>query len=260
MSQTSFDPDQWQRARVCWRREWPGSAGLVSLRLDATVAPRLPGQYVQLACQAAEGSDVWGVRYLSLASPPGALPEVLVAPAEGDEEPGNPADLRVGDTVFVSRAGAGRLVIPHRTAAGEVTPLVVGAPLPEDTTSRDETLWLFAAGTGLAPLLSVCRAGRHGFRRVVLAHSVRTAACLAWADELRGDPDRLCYVPVVTRERDDPRIPAGLRSGWLERRAQVPLQPAGDVALLCGGVDMVRDTREALLARGLPDAAVITEF
>lgn len=240
----SLDSEGWQRGTVTWRREWPGSKGLVSLRLSEQVQPRRAGQYIKLACQNKEGA--WGVRYLSLASPPDAPPELLVAPVSGDREPGNPAGLKVGDRVVFSRVGAGKLTVPSEGG---------------------KTLWLLAAGTGLAPLLAVCRAGNPGFEQVVVVHSARHATELAWRDELTGRAaeGELRYVPVVTRGReegasDDPRIPALIERGELDERAGVSLDPAADVVLICGSGAMNGDTRAALEARGMPSERVITEF
>ena len=240
----SLDAEGWQRGTVTWRRVWPGSKGLVSLRLSEPVSPRLPGQYIKLACANKDGA--WGVRYLSLASAPDAAPELLVAPVSGDREPGNPAGLKVGDRVVFSREGAGKLIVPS---------------------SGGTTLWLFAAGTGLAPLLAVCRAGNTGFEQIVLVHSARHAPELAWRDELSqlDAAGELRSLPVVTRVseaalRPDPRIPVLIETHELDERAEIALDPGADAALLCGSGDMIRETRAALEARGMPADRVITEF
>ncbi len=239
----TLDLDDWQRGTVTWRRDWPGSEGLVSLRLSGQVTPRRGGQYIRLATANAAGE--WGVRYLSLASAPGAAPELLVAPVTGDVTPGDPAALRVGDDVIFSRVGAGKLVVP---AGG------------------GGTLWLLGAGTGLAPLMSIYRAGDTGFETVVMVHSVRHSEQLAWRAELTAESDagRLRYLPLVTRHRDDtiaaPRIPALLMNGAFELLLAQSIDPNRDVAILCGGVAMTVETRAALQALGMPKDRVITEF
>ena len=239
----ALDPDDWQRGSVIWRRDWPGSGGLVSLGLSGQVTPRRGGQYIRLATANAAGE--WGVRYLSLASAPDAAPELLVAPVTGDTTPGHPAALRVGDDVIFSRVGAGKLVVP---AGG------------------GGTLWLLAAGTGLAPLLSICRAGNTGFETVVVVHSVRHAEQLAWRAELgaQADAGALRYLPLVTRPKGDttpdPRIPTLLTTGALTPLVAQSIDSDRDAAILCGSGAMTGETRAALQALGIPKDRVITEF
>ena len=238
----TFDSEGWQRGTVVWRQAWPGSKGLVSLRLSKPVSPLCAGQYIKLACADADGA--WGVRYLSVASAPDGAPELLVAPVTGDREPGDPAGLSIGDAVAFSCAGAGKLVVPPDGGG---------------------TLWLLAAGTGLAPLLAVARAGNTGFECLVLVHSVRYAGQLAWRDELqeRAAQGELAYVPLVTRHTSgdaDPRITTLIANGRLETLARVPFDPAGDAAMLCGSGAMTAETRAALVALGFLDERVVTEF
>src|SRR5690606_6479670 len=76
-------------------------------------------------------------------------------------------------------------------------------------------LWLLATGTGLSAYLSILRdpATWHSFERIILVHGVRTAAELAYRDEIlawqgrpgfapffQQDPRKLVYLPIATRE------------------------------------------------------------
>ncbi len=95
-------------------------------------------------------------------------------------------------------------------------------------------LWLLASGTGLGPFLSILRdpAVWQNYERLIVVHSVRHSAELAWRDEIAGIPQRelfadaratLTYLPVVTREpgatRLVERIPLLLADGRLEAAA-----------------------------------------
>jgi ferredoxin--NADP+ reductase len=98
-------------------------------------------------------------------------------------------------------------------------------------------------------------------------HSVRYEEELAYRDtveklrahpvfgeELAASPDKLVYVPIVTRERVDglphARIPALLANGSLEARAGCRLDPATSRIMICGNPDMVDDLRMHLANAG----------
>ena len=64
-------------------------------------------------------------------------------------------------------------------------------------------LYMLATGTGLAPFVSLIRAGEvfQTFERVILVHTVRIEQGLAYRDELTSrSNDQFHYVPTVTRE------------------------------------------------------------
>jgi ferredoxin--NADP+ reductase len=87
-------------------------------------------------------------------------------------------------------------------------------------------------------------------------HSVRCAAELAYADELRrlAAHAALRYIPVVTREPGacalTERIPALLASGRLAEAAGVTLDPARSRVMVCGNPEMTRELRASLGERG----------
>ena len=234
-----FDPAQvdlkvWREAQVLKVQPWPDADGLASLILSGEAPGQLAGQYIQLASSDPEG--LWGVRYLSLASAPGQPLELLVAPASQVDEPGDPAALQVGDSVYVSRLCAGRLTTPALSAEGR--------------------LWLLAAGTGLAPLLSVRRSIAHD--RVVLVHSVSKPSQLAYREELERSPG--VYIPWVTGQ-GRPRLNLALAEGGaLEAHVGYPLRAQNDRVMLCGSAEYLTDMRALLEARGLPREHVITEW
>jgi len=151
------------------------------------------------------------------------------------------ARLEAGERLFVASNPAGFLVLKE---------------LPDA-----ETLWLLATGTGIAPFISMLRAGTpwQRFEKVVLVHAVRRAPELVYRDEAdraraKHGP-RFLYVPIVSREDAPPalrgRIPALLADGRLEGAAGLKLAPVGSQVMLCGNPDMLKDTTAALLERGL---------
>ncbi|MGG5811093.1 ferredoxin--NADP reductase [Falsiroseomonas sp. CW058] len=156
-----------------------------------------------------------------------------------------------GDRVLIGRKATGTLVTDNLAPGG--------------------VLWFFATGTGLAPFMSLLREpGTYDrFDRVVLVHTVRQAAELAYreliskdlpAHELLGElvRDRLTYLPSVTREpfARQSRITTMIESGSLTADLGLPpLSPERDRAMLCGSEAMNADVRALLEARGFTEGS-----
>jgi ferredoxin--NADP+ reductase len=158
--------------------------------------------------------------------------------------------LRVGDPVLIGRKPTGTLV-PDNLLPGR-------------------TLWLLSTGTGLAPFMSLIREPEvyERYERVVLTHTVRQVAELAYRDlitalpghELLGEAvaGRLVYLPTVTREpfANPGRITDLIRAGTLfERLGLMPFTPESDRVMLCGSPEMLAETRALLEARGFVEGA-----
>lgn len=168
--------------------------------------------------------------------------------------PGGPfttglVELGVGDTIHLDPAAYGFLTT-ERFAPGE-------------------DLWLISSGTGLAPFLSILQdhAIWQQYQRVVVVHSVREADELAYRVDIEhfathpnfaryfaDDPERLCYIPIVTRGAPDgmldARVQTVLEDGRLEARAGITLDPTRSRVMLCGNPDMLKVLRAQLGERG----------
>ena len=227
----------WLDGRLVSRREW--APGLATLRVEAAIEPFAPGQFVNL------GLDVAGEierRSYSIASPPGAPLEFLVAEvARGHFTPALFA-LRPGDAVLVERRPQGFFTL---------------AWVPE---ARD--LWLVATGTGLGPFLSILKSGEAWarFERVILVHGARDRAHLAHREEIealaRERSAKLATVFAVSREpgSDDTlhgRVTSLLADGALERAAGHPIDAERSHLMLCGNPAMIEEMIEKLSARDL---------
>lgn len=156
-----------------------------------------------------------------------------------------------GDTVLIGRKATGTLV-PDNLLPGGV-------------------LWLFATGTGLAPFMSLIREPEvyDRYDRVILVHTVRQAAELAYRDlisrdlpqdELLGElvAGKLTYYPSVTREAFpvQGRIPALIESGRMAADLGLPtLSPERDRCMICGSEALNADLRALLEARGFEEGA-----
>ncbi len=222
---------------VVGKRRW--TERLYSLRVAAEVAPFHAGQFTKLALDI--NGEIVGRPY-SFINAPGENPlefYFILVPA-GPLSP-RLAALEEGDAVWVSPHAAGFLTL---------------AEVPDA-----KHLWLLSTGTGIGPFLSILKTEQpwQRFDRVVLVHAVRQAEELAYDETIRGfaqqHGEQFCFVPFVSRAELDfalpGRIPEAIADGRLEARAGIALAPENSQVMLCGNPDMVRDTTEVLLARGL---------
>jgi ferredoxin--NADP+ reductase len=223
---------KWLQGKVVENRHW--TEALFTLRVEGAPLQFEAGQFVRIAL------DIDGERiarpFSMVNAPDEALLEFYgVVVPQGPLSP-RLARLQAGDTLFVARNPAGFLVLSEVPAA--------------------QTLWLMSTGTGIAPFISMVRAGTPWakFRNLVLVHAVRHARELVYREEVQAEA-RIRYVPVVSRE-DAPgalrgRIPALVRDGALERAAGLGLAPESAQVMLCGNPDMLKDTAAVLAERGM---------
>jgi ferredoxin--NADP+ reductase len=227
----------WLEGNVIEHRGW--TEALFSLRVAGAPLAFEAGQFVRIALDI-DGERV--ARPFSMVNAPGEpmLEFYGIVVPQGPLSP-RLARLRPGERLLVASNPAGFLVLSEIPAA--------------------ETLWLMSTGTGIAPFISMLRAGTpwERFQDVVLVHAVRHAPELVYRDDIgrarasRGS--RFVYVPVVSRE-DVPgtlrgRIPALVRDGRLEGEAGLKLAPETSQVMLCGNPDMLKDTTAVLAGRGM---------
>jgi len=223
---------------VVGKRRW--AERLYSLQVDtAEILPFQAGQFTKLALDI-DGEMVG--RAYSLINAPDETPlEFYFIEVPGGLLTQRLAALEAGDAVWVAPQAAGFLTL---------------AEVPEA-----KHLWLLSTNTGIAPFLSILKTGEpwQRFERIVLVHAVRHAGELAYGETIRDfaqqHGEQLRFVPFVSREETDfalrARIPEAIADGRIEARAGVALAPENSQVMLCGNPGMLRDTTEALLARGL---------
>lgn len=222
----------WLEGTVLENRHWTES--LFSLKVQAPRLAFAAGQFVRIALDI-DGERV--ARPFSMVNAPDdpVLEFYGIVVPEGPLSP-RLAQLKAGDALYVAPNPAGFLVLSE---------------LPDA-----ESLWLMSTGTGIAPFISILRAGAvwKRFRNVVLVHGVRHARELVYQEELKSFRS-LRYVPFVTRETAprvlQGRIPAALRDGRLEAAAGLPIAPESSQIMLCGNPEMLKDTQAVLIERGL---------
>ncbi|MDX1823205.1 MAG: ferredoxin--NADP reductase [Thiohalomonadales bacterium] len=125
-----------------------------------------------------------------------------------------------------------------------------------DHIKSGRNLYMLSTGTGLAPFMSLIRAGEvfKEFERVILVHTVRKEHALAYREELTERTDsRFLYVPTVTREQFDPNARGAdlFRSGELSSRLELPVpDPEQDRVMICGNPNMNKEMTEYLEQHG----------
>jgi len=158
--------------------------------------------------------------------------------------------IKVGDTVLMRRKPTGTLV--------------------NDALLPGKRLWMFATGTGIAPFASLIRdlETYEKFDEVILTHTCRDVAELTYGKELvaavKDDPlvgefaQGLRHYCTTTRE-DYPfmgRITDLMASGKVfDDLGLPPISPDTDRGMICGSMDMLRDTKAALEGFGLAEGA-----
>ncbi|WP_318487470.1 ferredoxin--NADP reductase [Photobacterium leiognathi] len=226
----------WIPAQVIANRHWNND--LFSLSLQANIEPFKAGQFTNLGLEI-DGQMIQ--RAYSFVNPPQqpVIDIYATRVSEGLLSPRLHA-LTAGDTVFISARANGFFTL--------------------DEVPQGDHLWLLATGTAIGPYLSILRQGDvwHRFRKIVLIHAVRFAADLSYQAEItqlkQQYGDQLIVQPFVSREPSPlcltGRIPQAIADGQLERHVGLTLQPEQSQIMICGNPEMVRDTKQALEARG----------
>jgi ferredoxin--NADP+ reductase len=159
--------------------------------------------------------------------------------------------IRPGDEVLVGRKATGTLVV--------------------DNLLPGRTLWMLGTGTGLAPFMSLVKEPEvyDRFERVVLTHTVREVAELAYHDYLTRElpqheflggmvREKLLYYPSVTREafHTRGRITDLIRSGRLFADLGLPpFRVEEDRVMLCGSPALLADARGLLEGQGFVEGS-----
>jgi len=138
---------------------------------------------------------------------------------------------------------------------------------------------MFSTGTGIAPFASLIRDPEtyQRFDQVILTHTCRQVSELKYGEELvAGLPDdpliadmvgadtvrqKLTHYTTVTREPypNQERITTLLDTGKLfEDLGVPPLNPAEDRVMICGSMEMLKDTKERVEKAGLVEGSNAT--
>ncbi|BAK65111.1 MULTISPECIES: ferredoxin--NADP reductase [Sphingobium] len=235
--------------KVLWVRHW--NEHLFSFAVTRPASFRFrSGEFVMLGLQVegkpllraysiASAAYAEELEFLSIKVPDGPLTSRL-------------CNIKEGDQLYLGRKPTGTLVA--------------------DALKPGSRLFLLSTGTGLAPFLSLVRDPDiyDCFGQVILVHSVRRVADLAYREELESqladDPlvqDQALlqfhYVPTVTREpfRTSGRIGTLIEDGTMFQGVSGPakLDPETDRVMLCGSMAMIRELAAQLEEWGFEEGS-----
>ncbi len=253
-------PEKYTVETITWVKTW--TPNLFSFRTTRAPAFRfVPGQFARLGVeksdsvpssgshapsepQGTEGKIVWRAYSMASAAHDEFL-EFYSVVVPGGEFTSELVRLKPGDTIYVDKTSYGFLTT--------------------DRFQNGKDLWMLSTGTGLAPFLSMLWdiENWHQYDNLILVHSVRVAAELAYRDEIeafnhhelfRAFNLKLKYLPIVTRERVEDtlnaRITTVIADGRLEAAAGIALDQDRSRIMICGNPEMVDETRKLLSGRG----------
>jgi len=162
--------------------------------------------------------------------------------------------VRPGDKILLGRKPTGTLTLDALTPA--------------------KKLYMFSTGTGIAPFVSLIRDPEtyEKFDNVVLTHTCRTVAELQYGYDVVGslkeDPligefveGRLIHDTSVTQDEyhRTGRITTRIESGSLFQEIDTaPLHPETDRVMICGSMDMLKDTATLVESFGFTEGSNAT--
>jgi ferredoxin--NADP+ reductase len=117
----------------------------------------------------------------------------------------------------------------------------------------DGPAWWIAQGTGIAPFASMFRSGQTGQKTLV--HGGRTLNSFYYRDEFEPVLGQH-YVRCCSREEDGNSF-KGRVTDYLSSFSSLPAEP---LYYLCGSSEMVVETRDILIDKGVPFNRIISEI
>ena len=227
----------WNVGKVVEHKQW--SKKLYSFYIESDIEPFEAGQFVKIALEI--NGELVGRPY-SLVNPPDKRPlEIFYIEVPNGPLTSHLVNLKPGDNIQVAPRAHGFMILD------EVPPA--------------KNLWLMATGTGVGPFLSILMTDKpwQHYERVILIYAVRTLSELIYQERimqiLAKYPGQFSYIPFLSRETSDfaltGRIPQAIIDGRLEARAGIKINAENSQIMLCGNPQMVKDTNNTLIERGL---------
>jgi ferredoxin--NADP+ reductase len=188
-----------------------------------SIGLRPEGKLIARAYSIVSTNDDDYLEFLSIHVPEGPLTSRL-------------ADIREGEPIWINSKSTGTLTLKHVQAG--------------------RNLYMLSTGTGLAPFISLIHDAAlfQRFEKVVLVHTVRTVAELAYKQQIQAiNNPQFYYVPTVTREpfAITARGADLFRSGELSKSLNLPApNPELDRIMICGNPNMNKEMKEYLTKHG----------
>ncbi|MDZ4142158.1 MAG: ferredoxin--NADP reductase [Methylotenera sp.] len=227
----------WNVGKVVENKQWNNT--LYSLYVESDIEPFEAGQFVKIALEI--NGELVGRPY-SLVNPPDSQPlELFYIEVPNGLLTSHLVNLKPGDNIQIATRAHGFMIL--------------------DEVPQAKHLWLMATGTGVGPFLSMLMTDKpwQRFERAILVYAVRTLSDLCYQERitqiLAMHPEQFSYIPFLSRESSDlamtGRIPQAIIDGRLETRAGVGISAEDSQVMLCGNPQMVKETNNTLIERGL---------
>lgn len=228
---------EWVEAKVLKTVKW--TEKLRSLQVEAELGPFTAGQFTRLALTINDERVARPYSYVN--APDTSYAEFYFNIVEEGPLSGRLGALESGDRVEVAQPANGFFTL--------------------DDVPAGKDLWMLATGTALGPYLSILNTDKpwKTFEKLILVHAVRHADELSYADTIdffsAQHPEQFTFIPFVSRELHEGalsgRIPAAIEDGRLEGVAELEINASDSQVMICGNLDMIKDTTEVLNKRGL---------
>jgi ferredoxin--NADP+ reductase len=227
----------WNTGKVVRHTQWNGT--LYTLYVESEIEPHEAGQFAKIGLEI--DGEIIGRPY-SLVNAPRTQPlEFYYIEVPGGPLTGHLAKLKPGDSMLVAPRANGFMIL--------------------DEVPQARHLWLMATGTGVGPFLAMLDTEKpwQRFEKVMLVYAVRTMSELSYqeriAEVLAKHAGQFVFIPFISREVSEfalgGRIPQAIGDGRLEERAGIQFSAADSQVMLCGNPQMVQDTTDMLVERGL---------
>lgn len=227
----------WNTGKVVEHKHW--SETLHTLYIDADIEPFEAGQFVKIGLEI--NGEVIAHPY-SLVNPPNQTPHAFYyINILNGQLTSRLSELKINDSILVAPKAHGFLILDEIPIANN--------------------LWLMATGTGIGPFLSMLGTAKpwQRYEKIILVWAARTLAELTYQDLihqfLTNHPHQFIFVPFVSHEITEitltGRIPQAIVDGRLEERAGIRIHAENSQIMLCGNPQMVKDTTNTLIERGL---------
>lgn len=185
----------------------------------------IPGQVIELT-----EDPALSPRLYSICSPPGA---------------------RKLDILFDLKKGGRLTPIMAKMKTGSF--LFAGEPLGNFTSKENEKAYWIAAGTGIAPFASMFFS--QNIQNKILVHGGKRIESFYFQEQFKKVLKEN-YIRCCTSEQS-PDVYPGRLTSWLREQKYLPLDYK---YYLCGSAEMVVQTRDILVTRGIDFESVIAEI
>jgi len=229
--------EKWILGEVVNVKHWTES--LYSVRISAPEVKFIAGQYTKISLNI-DNEDI-ARPYSFVNSPNEDFLEFYSVSVPNGPLSTKLQQLKKGDYINVSPNNNGFLILNE-------VPII-------------DNIWMLATGTAIGPYLSILKTkdSWNNFKKAILVHAVRYNNELTYQKTISDLKDiygdRFIYITYVSREDSENsltgRIPEGISTGILEKKAGIEILPDNTHIMICGNPEMVQDTTIELKKIGL---------